>query len=106
MRVHDAQRRAAWRFVCAVIRSQSSGVIGAAVAGLLWQAGAVAALLMVKNAVDHGVIQRDNHTLLLWLRALLGVGLLERTAGAVRHVYAIRNRRSRTRACGTRSSRT
>jgi ATP-binding cassette subfamily B protein len=89
---HDAQRRAAWRFVRAVIRSQSTGVVGAAISGLLWQAGAVAALLMVKNAVDHGVLERDHHTLLLWLGALLGVGLLEMTAGAVRHLYAIRNR--------------
>src|SRR5947208_15447411 len=89
---HDAQRRAAWRFVRAVVRSQSAGVVGAAVSGLLWQAGAVAALLMVKNAIDHGVLTRDHHTLLVWLLALLGVGLLEMAAGAVRHLYAIRNR--------------
>src|SRR5947208_12126615 len=89
---HDVRRRAAWRFVRAVIRSQRSGVIGAALSGLLWQAGAVAAPLMVKNAVDHGVLTRDRHSLLIWLGALLGVGLLEMTAGAVRHLYAIRNR--------------
>jgi ATP-binding cassette subfamily B protein len=89
---HDAQRRAAWRFVRAVIRSQSAGVIGAAVSGLLWQIGAVAAPLMVSNAIDHGLLTRDRHTLLIWLGALLGVGLLEMTAGSVRHIYAIRNR--------------
>src|SRR5436305_9516705 len=89
---HDAQRRAAWRFVRAVIRSQSAGVIGAAVSGLLWQVGAVAAPLMVKNAIDHGVLTRNHGTLLVWLGALLAVGLLEMTAGAVRHLYAIRNR--------------
>ena len=76
----------------AVVRSQSAGVVGAAVSGLLWQAGAVSAPLMVKNAVDHGVLKRDHHTLLVWLGALLGVGLLEMTAGAVRHLYAVRNR--------------
>src|SRR5438093_13668966 len=89
---HDARRRAAWRFVLAVIRSQKSGVIGAAVSGLLWQVGAVSALLMVKYAIDDGVLKRDRHSLLIWLGALLGVGLLEMTAGAVRHLYAIRNR--------------
>jgi ATP-binding cassette, subfamily B, bacterial len=92
MGVHDAQRRAAWRFVRAVVRSQSAGVLGAGIAGLLWQVGAVSAPLMVKQAVDHGILTRDHHTLLIWLAALLGVGLLEMTAGAVRHVYAIRNR--------------
>src|SRR5919201_6441397 len=94
---HDARRRAAWRFVRAVIRSQAGGVIGAAVSGLLWQTGAVAAPLIVKYALDHGVLTRDRHTLLLWLAGLLGVGLLEMAAGAVRHLYAIRNR-SRTDA--------
>src|SRR5216117_4146480 len=89
---HDVRRRAAWRFVRAVIRSQASGVIGAALSGLLWQAGAVSAPLMVKYAIDHGVLTKDRHALLIWLGALLGVGLLEMTAGAVRHLYAIRNR--------------
>jgi ATP-binding cassette subfamily B protein len=89
---HDVRRRAAWRFVRTVIRSQASGVVGAALSGLLWQAGAVSAPLMVKYAIDHGVLTKDRHTLLIWLGALLGVGLLEMTAGAVRHLYAIRNR--------------
>jgi ATP-binding cassette, subfamily B, bacterial len=89
---HDAQRRAAWGFVRAVIRSQSAGVLGAAVSGLLWQVGAVAAPLMVKNAIDRGVLTHDHAALLAWLGALLLVGLLEMTAGAVRHLYAIRNR--------------
>jgi len=89
---HDVRRRAAWRFVRAVIRSQAGGVVGAALSGLLWQAGAVSAPLMVKYAIDHGVLTKDRHALLIWLGALLGVGLLEMTAGAVRHLYAIRNR--------------
>src|SRR2546423_9322623 len=87
----DAQRRAAWRFVRTVIRSQSAGVVGASLSGLLWQVGAVAAPLMVKNAVDQGVLTQDRRTLVIWLGALLAVGLLEMTAGSVRHLYAIRN---------------
>jgi ATP-binding cassette, subfamily B, bacterial len=89
---YDARQRAAWRFVLSIIRSQTSGVIGAALSGLLWQIGAVAAPLMVKYAIDHGVLEKDRDTLLLWLGALLAVGLLEMTAGAIRHLYAIRNR--------------
>jgi ABC-type multidrug transport system fused ATPase/permease subunit len=59
---------------------------------LLWQVGAVAAPLMVKKAIDRGVLTHDHSALLAWLGALLLVGLLEMTAGAVRHLYAIRNR--------------
>src|SRR2546430_369737 len=88
----DARRRAAWKFVRAVIRSQASGVVGAALSGLLWQAAAVSALLMVKQAIDHGILTKDRHSLVVWVAALLGVGLLEMVAGAVRHLYAIRNR--------------
>ena len=43
----------------ASIRSQASGVVGAALSGLLWQAGAVAAPLMVKYAIDRGVLTKD-----------------------------------------------
>ena len=89
---HDVRRSAAWKFVRSVIRSQASGVVGAALSGLLWQVGAVAAPLMVKYAIDHGVLTKDRHALLVWLGALLAVGLLEMSAGAVRHLYAIRNR--------------
>ena len=102
----DVRRRAAWRFVRAMIRSQASGVVGAALSGLLWQAGAVAAPLMVKYAIDRGVLTKDSHALLIWLAALLGVGLLEMTAGAARHLYAIRNRARSDGASATRTSRT
>ncbi len=88
----EERRRAAWRFVRAVVRSQAGGVVGAVLSGLLWQTGAIAAPLIVKYAIDHGVVPRDKHALLVWLLALLGVGLLEVVAGGTRHIYAIRNR--------------
>ena len=92
MREGEARRRAAWRFVRAVVRSQAGGVVGAVVFGLLWQTGAVAAPLIVKYAIDHAIVPRDRHALLLWLLALLGVGLLEVAGGGMRHIFAIRNR--------------
>jgi ATP-binding cassette, subfamily B, bacterial len=88
----EAGRGAAWRFVRAVVRAQTGGVIGAVVTGLLWQTGAVAAPLVVKYAIDHGIVTRDPHALILWLLVLGGVGLLEVGAGGMRHIYAIRNR--------------
>src|SRR3954467_3131748 len=88
----EERRRAAWRFVRAIVRSEAGGVVGAVLSGLLWQTGAIAAPLIVKYAIDHGVVPRDNHALLVWLLALLSVGLLEVVAGGMRHIYAIRNR--------------
>src|SRR5436853_407103 len=70
-----ARRAAAWRFLRAVLRSQADGVVGAALSGLAWQVGAVAAPLIVARAIDHGILTRDRRTLLLWTLALLG-GLL------------------------------
>jgi ATP-binding cassette, subfamily B, bacterial len=88
----EARRRAAWRFVRAVVRSQAGGVTGAVLSGLLWQTGAIAAPLIVSYAIDHGIVPRDGHALTIWLLALFGVGLLEVVAGGMRHIYAIRNR--------------
>src|SRR4029078_4649805 len=85
-------RPAAWRFVRAVVRAQRHGVTGAVLSGLLWQTGAVAAPLVVKYAIDHGIVRRDHSALLRWVFVLLGVGLLEVCAGAFRHLYAIRTR--------------
>src|ERR671935_473449 len=88
----EERRASAWRFVRAIVRSQAHGVTGAVISGLLWQVGAVGAPLVVKYAIDRGIVPRDHHTLLLWLIGLLGVGLLEVCAGGLRHIYAIRNR--------------
>src|SRR5881275_3789334 len=88
----EARRRAAWRFVRAVVRSEVGGVMGAVVSGLLWQTGAILAPLIVSYTIDHGVVPQDRHALTVWLLALLGVGLLEVVAGGLRHIFAIRNR--------------
>src|SRR6266576_2520502 len=88
----EARRASAWRFVRAIVRAQSYGVSGAVLSGLLWQTGAVAAPLVVKYAIDHGIVPHDHEELRLWLIVLGVVGLLEVCAGAFRHLYAIRNR--------------
>jgi ATP-binding cassette, subfamily B, bacterial len=88
----EGRRPAAWRFVRTIVSDQRRGVFGAVASGLLWQTGAVAAPLVVKYAIDHGIVPRDHHALVLWLILLLCVGLLEVGAGAYRHLYAIRNR--------------
>src|SRR5215210_1986599 len=88
----ELRRGSAWRFVREVVRAQSGGVLGAVTSGLFWQAGAVAAPLVVKYAIDNGVVTKDRHALTIWLVVLLCVGLVEVVAGGFRHIYAIRNR--------------
>src|SRR3954464_11920621 len=88
----EGRRPAAWRFARAVVRAQRHGVTGAVFSGLLWQTGAVAAPLVVKYAIDHGIVPRDHHALLVWLRGLPAGGRAGVGAGAFRHLYAIRNR--------------
>lgn len=89
----DAEgRRAAWRFLLRAIRAQRSGIVPAVLAGVAWQAAAVAAPLFIKEAIDSGVVNGDRTALYAWCGAILGVGLVEAVGGAVRHYFAIRNR--------------
>src|SRR3954463_2143795 len=88
----ELRRGSAWRFVHEVVRSQSGGVLGAVSSGLFCQAGAGAAPLVVKYAIDNGVVTKDGHALTIWLIVLLCVGLVEVVAGGVRPLYALRNR--------------
>src|SRR5256885_10099510 len=90
----EVRRRAAWRFVRAVVRSQAGGVVGAVLSGLLWQTGAISAPLIVSYTIDHRIVPRDRHTLVVSLLALLRARLLDVVAGGRRHIYAIRNRSS------------
>ncbi|MGI8421521.1 MAG: ABC transporter transmembrane domain-containing protein [Gaiellaceae bacterium] len=87
-----ARRKAAWRFLGAAIRRQRAGVVGAVLAGLAWQAAAVAAPLMVKEGIDRGVLHHSTAALVGWALALLGLGVVEAVMGGSRHLLAVRNR--------------
>src|SRR5437773_11481998 len=80
-----------------MIRRQRLGVVFAVLSGLSWQAAAIAAPLVIKVALDRGIVHGDSGALRLLALAVLGLGFLEAVAGGVRHVFAIRNR-SRTDA--------
>jgi ATP-binding cassette subfamily B protein len=86
------RRKQAWRFLRAKIREQRTGVAGAALCGLGWQASAVLAPLVLKEGIDRGVLHRDHGQLALWAGLLLGLGLFEALFGGSRHIFAIRNR--------------
>jgi ABC-type multidrug transport system fused ATPase/permease subunit len=87
-----ARRKAGWRFLWRAIARQRVGVAGAIVSGLAWQAAAVAGPLVIKQALDEGVLANDRSALYRWTAVLVAVGAVEAVAGAFRHVFAVRNR--------------
>jgi ATP-binding cassette subfamily B protein len=67
-------------------------IIGAIAAGLAWQGAAVVSPLLVRHAVDAGIVHH-HHAALWWAcGGIAALGLVEAVAGGARHYFAIRNR--------------
>jgi ATP-binding cassette subfamily B protein len=89
----DAERRRnAWGYLLGAIKAQRSGVLWAVLAGAAWQVAAIAAPLLVAQAIDEGVVGGERTALYAWCGAILAVGAVEAVGGAVRHYFAIKNR--------------
>jgi ATP-binding cassette subfamily B protein len=85
------------RYLWHTVKRQRFGVFWAVASGLSWQGAAIAARLLVKYAVDEGIVAHDRNALYLSCVGIAALGLLEAVAGGARHFFAIRNR-SRTDA--------
>jgi ATP-binding cassette, subfamily B, bacterial len=85
------RRRQAWRYLADAIRGQGRAILVAAGAGLSWQAAAVAAPLLVGQAIDEGIRGGDRGRLYLWTGILVALGSVEVVSWGYRHFYAIRN---------------
>ena len=48
--------------------------------------------LVVERAIDRGIVPENHQALLLWCGGLVLLGLIEASAGGMRHFFAIRNR--------------
>jgi ATP-binding cassette subfamily B protein len=81
-----------WRYLFWIARRQRWPTIGAIGAGMAWQGAAIAAPLLIKSAIDTGIVH--HHTRALWwaCAGLIGLGAVEAIAGGSRHFFAIRNR--------------
>jgi ATP-binding cassette subfamily B protein len=83
---------AGWRYLGSVARRLRWTVIGAIAAGLAWQGSAIVSPLLVRHAVDTGIVHH-HRTALWWACAGIAVlGLVEAVSGGTRHYFAIRNR--------------
>ncbi len=81
-----------WRYLGGVARQLRWTIVGAVAAGLAWQGAAIVAPLLIKQAIDSGVVH-DRPSALWWACAgIVALGAVEAVAGGARHYFAIRNR--------------
>jgi ATP-binding cassette subfamily B protein len=81
-----------WRYLLWVARRQRWTTVGAITAGMAWQGAAIAAPLLIKSAIDRGIVNDNTHALWWACAGLVGLGAVEAVAGGSRHFFAIRNR--------------
>jgi ATP-binding cassette subfamily B protein len=83
---------AGWRYLGSVARRLRWTITGAIASGLAWQGSAIVSPLLVRRAIDAGIVH--HHRAALWWACggIAALGLVEATAGASRHYFAIRNR--------------
>ena len=81
-----------WRYLGLIARRLRWSIVGAVLSGLAWQGAAIAAPLLIKRAIDAGVVDGDQTALWWSCAGLVLLGAVEAVSGALRHVFAIRNR--------------
>ncbi len=81
-----------WRYLWTIARRLRRTILLAILSGLAWQGAAIAAPLLIRHAIDSGVVTYDPTTLLWACAGVVALGAVEAVGGASRHYYAIRNR--------------
>jgi ATP-binding cassette, subfamily B, bacterial len=80
------------RYLWSVARRLRWTIAGAIAAGLAWQGAAIVSPLLVRHAVDAGVVHHHRSALWWACGGIALLGLVEAVAGGARHYFAIRNR--------------
>jgi ATP-binding cassette subfamily B protein len=80
------------RYLWSAARRLRRTVGGAIAAGLAWQAAAIVSPLLVRHAVDAGIVDHRRGALWWACGGIAALGLAEAVAGGSRHYFAIRNR--------------
>jgi ATP-binding cassette, subfamily B, bacterial len=83
---------AGWRYLGSTAGRLRWTVVGAAASGLAWQGAAIVSPLLVRRAVDSGIVH--GHADALWWACggIAVLGAVEAASGGSRHYFAIRNR--------------
>src|SRR6476469_9125072 len=80
------------RYLWSVARRLRWTIVGAIAAGLSWQGAAIVSPLLVRHAVDAGIVHGHRSALWWACGGIAVLGLVEAVAGGARHYFAIRNR--------------
>jgi ATP-binding cassette subfamily B protein len=85
------RRRGAWRYIGSLVVRERQGLAIAALAGLSWQGAAIFTPVIAAHAID-AIEDGDRAAVYQWAAVAAAICLVEATAGAIRHVFAMRNR--------------
>ena len=80
------------RYLWSVVRRLRWTILGAIAAGLAWQGAAIVSPLLVRHAIDAGIVHQHRSALWSACGAIAILGLAEAVAGGSRHYFAVRNR--------------
>ncbi|MFD7158359.1 ABC transporter ATP-binding protein [Kribbella sp. NPDC059898] len=79
------------RYLWWVARGQSRTLAGGMGFGILWMAAQAFIPAILGRAIDEGIAARDGERLLRWTALLFVVGVVQATAGIMRHRFAVTN---------------
>jgi ATP-binding cassette subfamily B protein len=80
------------RYLWSVARRLRWTIVGAVAGGLSWQGAAIVSPLLVRHAIDAGIVHHHRSALWWACGGIAALGLAEAVAGGARHYFAIRNR--------------
>jgi ABC-type multidrug transport system fused ATPase/permease subunit len=83
--------RSATRYLWWLARLQRRTVLYGMSMGIVWMVSQALMPAVIGSAIDSGVTRRDTTALLGWTGLLLGLGVLQATAGVLRHRCAVSN---------------
>ncbi len=81
-----------WRYLGTISKRLRWTIAGAVVSGLAWQGAVILAPLLIRHAVDSGIVAASRSALWWSCVGLVALGAVEAVAGGSRHYFAIRNR--------------
>src|SRR5918999_2236305 len=83
--------RSATRFLLWVARHQVGTLLAGVFFGILWMVAQALMPFTIGQAIEDGIVDRDNKALALWAGVLLGLGAVQAFAGIMRHRMAVFN---------------